>query len=82
MVQEREVKKMKEDGERDTKTTVTIPYIKGVSEALSQVFCHHGVPMAIKPHLTLKKTGAQVMNHDGGWGVPPTSTMLHQAAVL
>ena len=35
--------------------TVTIPYVKGVSEALSQVFHHHGVAMAMKPHLTLKE---------------------------
>ena len=31
-------KKKKEEGDCDTKTTVTIPYVKGVSDALSQVF--------------------------------------------
>ena len=53
--QELAAKKKKEDSDRVTKTTVTIPYIKGVSEALSQVFCHHGVETAMKPHLTLKR---------------------------
>ena len=45
----------KEDSDRDTKTTVTIPYTKGVLEALSWVFHRHGVAMAMKPHLTLKR---------------------------
>ena len=31
-------KKKTEEGDCDTKTTVTIPYIKGVLEALSRVF--------------------------------------------
>ena len=48
-------KMKKEEGDRDTKTTVTIPYVKGLSEALSWVFCHHGVATAMKPHLTVKK---------------------------
>ena len=48
-------KKKKEKGDRDTKTTVAIPYIKGISEALIQVFCCHGVATAMKPHLTLKR---------------------------
>ena len=41
--QEGLAKKKKEDSDRVTKTTVTIPYFKGVSEALSQVFHCHGV---------------------------------------
>ena len=45
----------KEEGDKDTKPTVTIPYVKGVSEALSWVFCHHGVAMDMKPHLTPKR---------------------------
>ena len=48
-------KKKKEECDRDTKTTVTIPYIKGVLEVLSQAFQHHGVATAMKPHLTLKR---------------------------
>ena len=35
--------------------TVTILYIKGVLEALGQVFQHHGVAMAMKPHVTPKR---------------------------
>ena len=46
---------MKEEVDRDTKTTVTITYVKEVSEALSRVFCCHGVAMAMKFHLTLKR---------------------------
>ena len=49
------VKKKKWDSDRNTRTTVTIPYIKGVLEALSQVFVHHGVVTTMKPHLTLKR---------------------------
>ena len=45
----------KEEGDRDTIMTVIIPYIKGVSEAISWVFYRHGVAMAMKPHLTLKR---------------------------
>ena len=32
-----------------------LPYVKGVSKALRQVFHCHGVVMAMKPHLTLKR---------------------------
>ena len=53
--QEGGAKKKKEDSDRDTKTTVTIPYAKEVSEALSQVFSCHGVAMAMKHHLFLKR---------------------------
>ena len=35
--------KKKEDSDRDSKTIVSIPYVKGVSEALSQVFCQETV---------------------------------------
>ena len=45
----------KEDSDRVTNTIVMIPYIKGVSEALSWVFSCHGVVMAMKPHLTLNR---------------------------
>ena len=45
-------KKKDDDDDKDMRTTVTIPYVKGVSEALGH---HHGVAMAMKPHLTLKR---------------------------
>ena len=48
-------KKKKEEDDRDTKTAVTIPYVKGVLESLSWVFRHHSVALAMKPHLTLKR---------------------------
>ena len=48
-------KKKKEEGDRDTKTTVTIPYVKGVLESRSRVLRHHGEVMTMKPHLTLKR---------------------------
>ena len=49
--QEELTKKKKEDSDRNTKTTVTIPYVKGVLEALNRVFRHHCVVMAMKPFL-------------------------------
>ena len=36
-------------------TTVTILYVKGVSEALSRVFWCHGASMTMKPHMTPKR---------------------------
>ena len=50
-------KKKKEEGEHDTctKTTVTIPYIKGVFETLSRVFRRHSVALTMNLHLTLKR---------------------------
>ena len=36
-----------------TKTSVTIPYIKGLSEVLSHVLHHHGVATTMKPNQTL-----------------------------
>ena len=40
---------------KSIKTRVTQPYIRHVSEALSQVFCNHGLATLMKPHLTLKR---------------------------
>ena len=48
-------RRRKREVDKDTKTTVTIPYVKGVLVALSRVVCHHGVATAMKPHLTLKR---------------------------
>ena len=48
-------KKKTEDSDRDTKTTVTIPYFKEVSEAMSHVVHCHSITMAMKPLLTLKR---------------------------
>ena len=53
--QEGGTRKKREEGDYDTKTIVTIPYVEGVSEALSQVFRRHSVVTPIKPHLTLKR---------------------------
>ena len=50
----RKTSKMESKG-KSTKTRVTLPYIRGVSEALSWVFHRHGMAMSIKPHLTLKR---------------------------
>ena len=36
--------------DNSTKTRVILPYIRGVSEALSQVSFHHGVVMSMKLH--------------------------------
>ena len=33
---------------------VTIPYVKGVSEALARAYQCHAISMAMKPHLPLK----------------------------
>ena len=40
--------------DKSTKTRVTLPYIRGVSEAWSWVFYRHVVATLIKLHLTLK----------------------------
>ena len=49
-------KKKTVEGDMNTKTTVIIPYVElCFLEAMSQVFWHHGVAMAMKPHLTLKR---------------------------
>ena len=48
-------KKKKEDSDSVTKRTVTIPYIKGVSEDLNQMFPRNNVAAAMNPHLTLKR---------------------------
>ena len=53
--QEGGTRKKREEGDHDTKTTVIIPFINGVSYALSQVFSCLSVAMTMKPHLTLKK---------------------------
>ena len=44
------------------KTTVTIPYVKGVSEVPSQVFCYHSVATAMKPLLTFKRILVHLKN--------------------
>ena len=44
----------KDSKDKSTKTRFTLPYIRGVSEALSQVFHRHGVAMSMKPYMTLK----------------------------
>ena len=49
------MKKTKEGSDSITKITICIPSVKGVLEALSKVFHHHRVAMAMKPLLTLKK---------------------------
>ena len=36
-------------------TTMTILYVKGVSEAQSWVFHHHSLAMNMKAHVTLKR---------------------------
>ena len=43
-------RRKQEEGDRDTKTRVTIPYVKGVSKAFS-----HSVATTMKPHLTPKR---------------------------
>ena len=48
-------KNKKEDSDRVTKMAVTVLYIQGVLEALSRLFHHHQVTMAMKPHLTYKR---------------------------
>ena len=51
--QERGAKNKNEDSSVSTKTTVTIPYVKAVSEA--KVFHCIGVATVMKPHLALKR---------------------------
>ena len=41
--------------DKSTKTRVTLPYIRGVSETLSWVFPHYGVATSMKLHLALKR---------------------------
>ena len=52
----KELKTNKKDSkDKNTKTRVTLPYIRGVSEALSQVFHHYGVTTSIYSQLTRKR---------------------------
>ena len=46
----------KESKGKSTKIRVTLPYVRGVSEALRRDFRHHwvGLPPSMKPHMTLK----------------------------
>ena len=45
----------KDSAEKSTKVRVTQPCFGGVSEALSWVFCCHGVATSMKPHMTLMR---------------------------
>ena len=47
--------KKKEKDSVTSRTMVSIPYVKGVSEALMRVLRRHDVSVAMKPHLTLKR---------------------------
>ncbi len=47
-------KKKKEEKEK-TKGQVVIPYVQGLSEAVDRVMCKHGVAVAMKPHMTLRR---------------------------
>ena len=44
----------KDSKENSTKTRVTLPYVRGVSEAWHQVFHHHGVAKSMKQNMTFK----------------------------
>ena len=43
----------KESKDNNSKTRVTLPYVRGVSKALSLAFCHHGVTTLIMPHVRI-----------------------------
>ena len=45
----------KDSKENNTKIRVTLPYVRGLSEALSQVFQCYGVVTLMKPHITLNR---------------------------
>ena len=49
----RKISKM-DSKDKSTKIRVTLPYVRGISEALGWVFRHLGVSTLMKPHLTLK----------------------------
>ena len=38
-----------------TRTSVTIPYIQGVTEKIQRIFRNHQVATAVKPYLSLRK---------------------------
>ena len=46
----------KDKKERDSKGQVTIPYVKGTSEAISRIFKKHGVDTAMRPVNTLRES--------------------------
>ena len=48
-------KKEKNMDQPQTKSMVTIRYVRGVSEALQRTFRRHGIATAMKPHKTLKQ---------------------------
>ena len=53
----KEEEKTKGRGEKENKIRgmVVIPYVKGLSEAMSRVFHKHGVTTAMRPHHTLRR---------------------------
>ena len=48
-------KKENKGDQLQSKVMVTIPYVRGVSEALQRTFSRHGVATSMKPHKTLKQ---------------------------
>ena len=58
-----------------TKLMVTIPYVRGVSEALQITFKRHGVATAMKEYKTLKQLlvhpkDKQPAQNSGVWYIP------------
>ena len=60
--------------EECTKIRLTVPYMRGISEALSQVFCCHAVATSMKPHLSPKR----MLVHPKDKCTPQNSGVVYQ----
>ena len=53
--EEKTKRRGKKEKENKIRGMVVIPYVKGLSEAVSRVFHKHGVTTAMRPHRTLRR---------------------------
>jgi len=47
-------KKKQRLGQERNKTSVVIPYVEGLSEAVSRVYKRHGISTIMRPHTTIR----------------------------
>ena len=53
--EEKTKRRGKKEKENKIRGMIVIPYVKGLSDAVSRVFRKHGVTTAIRPHRTLRR---------------------------
>ena len=52
---QQELNNKKVSNDKSIKTRATLPYIRGVSETPSRVFCCHVVATVMQPHMMLQR---------------------------